>query len=153
MNIINGPFFILFLGSTLLKKKGPWKLMNFHPVEYLPKIKKRQRRILQEARITQNQKNCGLFDDCFHFLRDQDLDHSKLLNLKKKSYIPWQNVIALILFISSMILCTTVYVLVTTYIINKIPRNIHLCLVHVIWTGRRLLKLVLSVKYFLFLSF
>ena len=33
--------------------------------------------------------------------------------------------IALILFISSMI-CTTVYVLVTTYIINKIPRNIHL---------------------------
>ena len=54
--------------------------MNFHPVEYLPN-QKRQRRILQ-ARITQNQ-NCGLFDDCFHFLRDQDLDHSKLLNLKK----------------------------------------------------------------------
>ena len=56
--------------------------MNFHPVEYLPKIKKRQRRILQEARITQNQ-NCGLFDDCFHFLRDQDLDHSKTTKPKK----------------------------------------------------------------------
>ena len=121
LDIINGPFLFYFLGSTLLKKKGPWKLMNFHPVEYLPNQKRR--RILQ-ARITQNQ-NCGLFDDCFHFLRDQDLDHSKTTKPKKKSYIPWQNVIALILFISSMI-CTTVYVLVTTYIINKIPRNIHL---------------------------
>ena len=29
----------------------------------------------------------------------------------------------------------------------------YLCLVHVIWTGRRMSKLVLNVKYFLWLSF
>ena len=61
--------------------------MNFHPVEYLPNQKKGKDEFCKKPGFTQNQ-NCGLFDDCFHFLRDQDLDHSKTTKPKKKSYIP-----------------------------------------------------------------
>ena len=32
-------------------------------------------------------------------------------------------------------------------------KNTHLCLVHVIWTERRMSKLMLNVKYMLLLSF
>ena len=36
---------------------------------------------------------------------------------------------------------------------SKIVSEGHLCLVHVIWTGHRMSKLVLSLKYLLLLSF
>mgnify|MGYP007048355780 CR=1 FL=1 len=36
---------------------------------------------------------------------------------------------------------------------KSIKEVIELCPVHVIWTGHRMLKLVLNVKYLLFLSF
>ena len=34
-----------------------------------------------------------------------------------------------------------------------LKKKLHLCLVHVIWIGRQMLKLVLNVKYLLLLSF